>query len=66
MARHQEVTRLLQVGDLKAAEALCSRLTADFPQFYPGWHSASFIALYYAARPFRRASEAHWTERARH
>src|SRR6267154_986444 len=44
-ARHQEVTRLLKVGDLKSAEALCSRLTADFPQFYPGWHSASFIAL---------------------
>jgi tetratricopeptide (TPR) repeat protein len=45
MARHQEVTRLLQAGDLKTAEALCNRLTADFPQFYPGWHSASFIAL---------------------
>src|SRR3984893_4144848 len=44
-ARHQEVTRLLQAGDVKSAEALCSRLTADFPQFYPGWHSASFIAL---------------------
>ena len=44
-ARHQEVTRLLQVGDLKSAEVLCNRLTADFPQFYPGWHSASFIAL---------------------
>jgi Tfp pilus assembly protein PilF len=45
MARHQEVTRLLQAGDLKTAEALCNRLTTDFPQFYPGWHSASFIAL---------------------
>jgi tetratricopeptide (TPR) repeat protein len=45
MARHQEVTRLLQAGDLKAAEALCNRLTADFPRFYPAWHSASFIAL---------------------
>jgi tetratricopeptide (TPR) repeat protein len=45
MARHQEITRLLQVGDLKSAEVLCTRLTADFPQFYPGWHSASFIAL---------------------
>jgi tetratricopeptide (TPR) repeat protein len=44
-ARHQEVTRLLQAGDLKTAEALCNRLTADYPQFYPGWHSASFIAL---------------------
>jgi len=44
-ACHQEVTRLLQSGDMKAAEALCNRLTADFPQFYPGWHSASFIAL---------------------
>jgi len=44
-ARHQEVTRLIKVGDLKSAESLCSRLTADFPQFYPGWHSASFIAL---------------------
>ena len=44
-ARHQEVTRLLQAGDLKAAEALCARLTAEFPQFLPGWHSASFIAL---------------------
>jgi tetratricopeptide (TPR) repeat protein len=45
MACHQEVARLLQVGDLKSAEALCGRLTADFPEFYPGWHSASFIAL---------------------
>lgn len=45
MALHQEVTRLLQVGDLKSAEALCSRLTAEFPEFSPGWHSASFIAL---------------------
>ncbi|MFL6601110.1 MAG: tetratricopeptide repeat-containing sulfotransferase family protein [Steroidobacteraceae bacterium] len=44
-ARHQEVTRLLQAGDLKTAEVLCNRLTTDFPQFYPGWHSASFIAL---------------------
>jgi tetratricopeptide (TPR) repeat protein len=44
-ARHNEVTRLLQVGDLKSAGALCTRLTADFPQFLPGWHSASFIAL---------------------
>jgi tetratricopeptide (TPR) repeat protein len=45
LARHQEVTRLIQMGDLKSAEALCRRLTTDFPQFYPGWHSASFIAL---------------------
>jgi tetratricopeptide (TPR) repeat protein len=45
MACHQEVTRLLQMGDLKSAEVLCNRLTAEFPQFYPGWHSASFIAL---------------------
>jgi tetratricopeptide (TPR) repeat protein len=44
-ARHQEVTRLLQVGDLKSAEALCNRLTTEFPEFFPGWHSASFIAL---------------------
>jgi tetratricopeptide (TPR) repeat protein len=44
-ARHQEVTRLLQAGDLKSAEALCNRLTAEFPAFFPAWHSASFIAL---------------------
>jgi tetratricopeptide (TPR) repeat protein len=44
-ARHQEVTRLLQVGDLKSAEILCTTLTTEFPQFFPGWHSASFIAL---------------------
>jgi Tfp pilus assembly protein PilF len=45
VTRHQEVTRLIQLGDLKSAETLCRGLTADFPQFYPGWHSASFIAL---------------------
>ncbi len=45
MARHQEVTRLLRVGDLKSAETLCTQLTTLFPQFHPGWHSASFIAL---------------------
>jgi len=45
LARHREVTRLLQVGDLKNAEMLCNHLTADFPDFSPGWHSASFIAL---------------------
>jgi tetratricopeptide (TPR) repeat protein len=45
LTRHQEVTRLLQVGDLKSAAAACAGLTAQFPQFSPGWHSASFIAL---------------------
>jgi tetratricopeptide (TPR) repeat protein len=45
MMRHHEVTRLIQTGDLKSAESLCNQLTSDFPQFYPGWHSASFIAL---------------------
>src|SRR6201996_5041208 len=44
-ARHQEVTRLLQKGDLNAADALCSHLTAEFPQYLPAWHTASFIAL---------------------
>jgi tetratricopeptide (TPR) repeat protein len=44
-ARHQEVTRLLGVGDLKTAESVCARLVAEYPQFLPGWHSASFIAL---------------------
>jgi tetratricopeptide (TPR) repeat protein len=43
--RHQEVTRLLQKGDLNSAATLSDRLMADFPQFLPGWHSASFIAL---------------------
>jgi len=43
--RHQEVTRLLQSGDLKSAAALSDRLTSEFPEFYPGWHTASFIAL---------------------
>lgn len=42
---HQEVSRLLKVGDLKSAEGLCKRLIAAFPNFHPGWHSASFIAL---------------------
>lgn len=44
-ARLQEVTRLLQSGDLKSAATLCSQLTSEYPQFYPAWHSASFIAL---------------------
>jgi len=43
--RHQEVTRLLQKGDLSSAATLCDRLITEFPQFLPGWHSASFIAL---------------------
>src|ERR1700758_890748 len=45
IARHREVTRLIQLGDLPSAEALCRRLITEFPQFHPGWHSASFIAL---------------------
>jgi tetratricopeptide (TPR) repeat protein len=45
-ARHQEVTRLIQSGDLKSAAALCQRLTAEFPDFLPGWHSGSFLALH--------------------
>jgi Tfp pilus assembly protein PilF len=45
VTRHQEVTRFLQVGDLKSAAIVCARLTAEFPEFSPGWHSASFIAL---------------------
>src|SRR5689334_19090761 len=45
MTRHREVTRLIQKGDLKSAEVLCNQLTAECPQFDPGWHSASFIAL---------------------
>ena len=44
-ARHQEVTRLLQKGDLSAAAILCEHLTAEFPQYLPAWHSGSFIAL---------------------
>jgi tetratricopeptide (TPR) repeat protein len=43
--RHQEVTRLLQKGDLNSAGTLCDRLTTEFPDFLPGWHSGSFIAL---------------------
>ena len=43
--RHQEVTRLLQKGDLNSAAALCDGITAEFPRFLPAWHSASFIAL---------------------
>lgn len=43
--RHQEVTRLLKEGDLKTAAVRCRALTCEFPQFLPGWHSASFIAL---------------------
>jgi tetratricopeptide (TPR) repeat protein len=45
IARHNEVARLLQIGDLKSARSLCARLTAEFPQYLPGWHSASLIAL---------------------
>src|SRR5262249_13370558 len=44
-ARHQEVTRLIGIGDLKSAEVLCRELITQFPDFYPAWHSASFIAL---------------------
>lgn len=44
-ARHQEVTRLLQKGDLSSAATLCDQLTTQFPQFLPGWHTSSFIAL---------------------
>lgn len=43
--RHQEIARLLSRGDLKTAETCCERLTREFPQFLPGWYSASFIAL---------------------
>jgi Tfp pilus assembly protein PilF len=45
VALHQQVSRLIQAADLKSAETLCNRLTAEFPEFYPGWHSASCIAL---------------------
>ena len=45
VTRHQEVTRLLQAGDLRAAAESCTRLNTEFPDFLPGWHSASFIAL---------------------
>jgi tetratricopeptide (TPR) repeat protein len=45
IARHQAVTRLLQQGDFKSADLLCRQLTGEYPQFLPGWHSASFIAL---------------------
>src|SRR5580658_3133030 len=44
-SRHREVTRLMHAGDLQSAQALCGRLLADFPDFVPGWHSSSFIAL---------------------
>jgi len=44
LMRHREVTRLIQTGDLRSAEELCNRLTAEFPHFDPGWHSASFIS----------------------
>jgi hypothetical protein len=33
------------MGDLKAAGVLCEQLTQEYPQFLPGWHSASVIAL---------------------
>jgi Tfp pilus assembly protein PilF len=45
VARHQEIARLLNRGDLKTAEICCERLTNEYPQFLPGWYSASFIAL---------------------
>src|SRR5262245_27395356 len=44
-AYHREVSRLLQVGDLKSAEKLSNHLISQFPDYSPGWHSASFIAL---------------------
>jgi tetratricopeptide (TPR) repeat protein len=45
VARHQEIVRLLNMGDLKAAGTRCEKLTQECPQFLPGWYSASVIAL---------------------
>jgi hypothetical protein len=45
VARHQEIARLLNRGDLKTAEIWCERLTKECPQYLPGWYSASCVAL---------------------
>jgi Tfp pilus assembly protein PilF len=45
VARHQEIVRLLNMGDLKTAGICCEQLTQECPQFLPGWYSASVIAL---------------------
>jgi tetratricopeptide (TPR) repeat protein len=45
VARQKDITRLVQRGEVAAAERLCRALIAEFPQFAPGWSSASLIAL---------------------
>lgn len=42
---HQEVLRLIQAKDWRAAEQASSRLNAQFPEFTAGWYAASRIAL---------------------
>ncbi|MGA2780005.1 MAG: sulfotransferase [Steroidobacteraceae bacterium] len=42
---HREVLRLMQARNWRAAEAICSRLTAAHPRFAAGWVAASQIAL---------------------
>lgn len=45
ITREHEVARYLERGDLKSAQALCRSLNAEFPQFAPGGHGASVLAL---------------------
>jgi hypothetical protein len=42
---HLEVTRLMQAGDWRAAEAASQRLTRKYPGFAAGWLAASRIAM---------------------
>jgi tetratricopeptide (TPR) repeat protein len=43
--QHQEVHRLLKSGDLPNASGACEALNEAYPDFAPGWASASHIAL---------------------
>jgi hypothetical protein len=57
VARHQEIVRLLNMGDLKTAGIRCEQLTQECPQFLPGWYSASVIALAAGRTPWPLSNE---------
>ncbi len=46
---HREVVRLLKARDWRAAESACLRLNARYPDFAPGWFTASQIAMTHKA-----------------
>ena len=41
----EQVRRLAQAGDVRQAAELCDRLNQQFPEYEPGWYSASRLAL---------------------